>query len=158
MAINIVLIEPEIPNNTGNIGRLSLAAGAKLHLVEPFGFELNDKRVKRAGLDYWKHVDLQIYENVDSFFEEHKDKNMMFLSSHGKKEYTEIEIEDEIFIVFGKESKGLGGGLCEKYKDNLYSIPIMSPHVRSLNLANAVSIVVYSCISKLSNNRVSIVK
>ena len=149
MAINIVLIEPEIPNNTGNIGRLSLAAGAKLHLVKPFGFELSDKRVKRAGLDYWKHVELYIYENRDSFFKQHKDKHMVFLSSHGKKNYTEIEYKDDIFIVFGKESKGLGDEIREKYKDHLYSIPIMSPHVRSLNLANAVSVVVYSCIGNL---------
>lgn len=146
MAINIVLIEPEIPNNTGNIGRLSLAAGAKLHLVKPFGFELSDKRVKRAGLDYWKHVDLHIYENKESFFEQHKDKHIVFLSSHGEKSYAEIEYEGDIFIVFGKESEGLGIELREKYKDNLYSIPIMSPHVRSLNLANAVSVVVYSCL------------
>ncbi len=151
MAINIVLIEPEIPNNTGNIGRLSLAAGATLHLVKPFGFELSDKRVKRAGLDYWKHVDLHIYENVDSFFEQHNDKHLVFLSSHGKKDYTEIEASDNIFIVFGKESKGLGDELREKYADRLYSIPIMSTHVRSLNLANAVSIVVYSCM-KSSNS------
>ncbi|MFT4533929.1 MAG: tRNA (cytidine/uridine-2'-O-)-methyltransferase [Saprospiraceae bacterium] len=146
MPINIVLIEPEIPNNTGNIGRLSLAAGAKLHLVKPFGFELSDKRVKRAGLDYWKHVDLHIYEDKDSFFKQHKDKHLVFLSSHGKKSYTEIEFEDDIFIVFGKESEGLGAELLEKYKEDLFSIPIMSPHVRSLNLANAVSVVVYSCI------------
>ncbi|MFT6333839.1 MAG: tRNA (cytidine/uridine-2'-O-)-methyltransferase [Saprospiraceae bacterium] len=151
MGINIVLVEPEIPNNTGNIGRLSLAAGAKLHLVKPFGFELSDKRVKRAGLDYWKHVDLYIYENTDSFFAQHKEKHMVFLSSHGKRSYTEIEFEDDIFIVFGKESKGLGDDLREKYKDHLYSIPIMSPHIRSLNLANAVSVVVYSCLRNLGS-------
>lgn len=149
MAINIVLIEPEIPNNTGNIGRLSLASGARLHLVKPFGFELSDKRVKRAGLDYWKHVDLHIYEDIDSFFELHKDKSMVFLSSHGEKNYTEIEAKDDLFIIFGKESKGLGDELRAKYADRLYSIPIMSTHVRSLNLANAVSIVVYSVNSKL---------
>jgi len=150
MAINIVLVEPEIPNNTGNIGRLSLASGATLHLVKPFGFELNDKRVKRAGLDYWKHVDLHIYEDVDSFFELHKDKSMVFLSSHGKKNYTEIEVTENLFIVFGKESKGLGNELRNKYFERLYSIPIVSNHVRSLNLANAVSIVVYSVISRMN--------
>ena len=153
MPINIVLIEPEIPNNTGNIGRLSLAAGATLHLVKPFGFELSDKRVKRAGLDYWKHVDLHIYEDVDSFFDQHKDKQMVFLSSHGKKSYTEIEVSDDIFIVFGKESKGLGDELRTRYEDSLFSIPILSTHVRSLNLANAVSIVSYSCIDKLSSTK-----
>jgi tRNA (cytidine/uridine-2'-O-)-methyltransferase len=151
MAINIVLIEPEIPNNTGNIGRLSLAAGAKLHLVKPFGFELSDKRVKRAGLDYWKHVDLHIYEDSDSFFEKHQNKHMVFLSSHGQKIYTDIEVKDDIFIVFGKESNGLGDEIREKYKEHLYCIPIFSSHVRSLNLANAVSIVVYSCINSGGN-------
>lgn len=149
MAINIVLVEPEIPNNTGNIGRLSLAAGAKLHLVKPFGFELTDKRVKRAGLDYWQHLDLEIYENADAFFSKHGDKSLAFLSSHGTKNYTEIEYDDEIFLIFGKESKGLGNALREKYKDRLYKIPIYSTHVRSLNLANAVSIVVYNGIEKL---------
>ncbi len=151
MAINIVLIEPEIPNNTGNIGRLCLAAGAKLHLVKPFGFELSDKRVKRAGLDYWKHVDLHIYENTDSFFEQHKNEHMVFLSSHGKKIYTEIEMKDDIFIVFGKESIGLGDDIREKYKEHLFCIPIFSSYVRSLNLANAVSVVVYSCIRNQGN-------
>jgi len=145
MAINIVLVEPEIPNNTGNIGRLSLASGATLHLVKPFGFELNDKRVKRAGLDYWKHVELHIYENIDSFFNLHKEKHMVFLSSHGEKSYTEIEVSDNMFIVFGKESIGLGEEIRTKYAESLYRIPIASSHVRSLNLANAVSIVVYSC-------------
>lgn len=145
-----MLIEPEIPNNTGNIGRLSLAAGAKLHLVKPFGFELSDKRVKRAGLDYWKHVDLTIYEDVNSFFDMHKDKKFAFLSSHGTKDYTEIEFDDDIYLIFGKESKGLGDELRDRHKDQLYSIPINSPHVRSLNLANAVSIITYFCLSKLS--------
>jgi len=143
MPINIVLFEPEIPNNTGNIGRLSLAAGARLHLVKPFGFELSDKRVKRAGLDYWKHVDLHIYESIVSFFDAHKSGKFVFLSSHGTKNYTEIEFEDEIFLIFGKESKGLGEAIRTQYKNDLYKIPIHSTHVRSLNLANAVSILVY---------------
>lgn len=150
MPINIVLVEPEIPNNTGNIGRLSLAVGARLHLVKPFGFELSDNRVKRAGLDYWKHVDLHIYENIDDFLEQHIDKHMVFLSSHGKKDYTEIEAEDDIFIVFGKESKGLGDALRCDNVDRLFKIPIESTHVRSLNLANAVSIVAYSVRGDLS--------
>ena len=85
MPFNIVLIEPEIPTNTGNIGRLSLASGSHLHLVEPFGFEINDKRLKRAGLDYWKHVSVTIYKNKEAFFTKHKDKQMAFLSSHGEK-------------------------------------------------------------------------
>ena len=150
MALNIVLIEPEIPNNTGNIGRLSLAAGANLHLVKPFGFELTDARVKRAGLDYWKHVNLTIYENQEEFFSKNHNSKMVFLSSHGTKEYWNIPFEDELFLVFGKETKGLGDELRNEYKKDLYKIPIASKHVRSLNLANAASVVVYEGIKKLS--------
>jgi len=149
MAINIVLVEPEIPNNTGNIGRLSLAVGAKLHLVKPFGFELSDKRVKRAGLDYWKHVDIEIHEDVEAFFEKYGEEHLALMSSHGKNAYTKIDPKDNIFLVFGKESTGLGDTLRSQYEDRLYSIPIVSEHVRSLNLANAVSIVAYHCLGKM---------
>jgi len=143
MPFNIVLIEPEIPNNTGNIGRLSLATGSTLHLVKPFGFELDDKRVKRAGLDYWKHLDLKIYESVDSFFKMHRDKRMVFLSSHGTKEYWDIAFEDDLFFVFGKESVGLSKQITEANPNELYKIPIHSQNIRSINLANAVAVVVY---------------
>jgi len=149
MGYNIVLIEPEIPMNTGNIGRLSLASGSTLHLVKPFGFELDDKRVKRAGLDYWKHISLKIYENVEEFFELNKDKKMVFFSSHGEKEYYEIEYTDEMFLIFGKESVGLSSEIIEDHKESLYKIPIFSEHIRSLNLANAVSVVVYEGIRNL---------
>ena len=107
MGFNIVLIEPEIPNNTGNIGRLALATGSKLHLVKPFGFELDDKRVKRAGLDYWQHLTLHIYDSVNEFFTSHKNRKMAFLSSHGTQDHWSIAFEDEMFLVFGKESVGL---------------------------------------------------
>lgn len=146
MSFNIVLIEPEIPTNTGNIGRLSLASGATLHLVKPFGFELSDKRVKRAGLDYWQHLDLKIYENTDEFFKIHSDKKLVFLSSHGNKDYWDIEYTDHMFFVFGKESVGLPKNIIAAQQDNLYKIPLSSPHIRSLNLANAVSIVIYDAI------------
>jgi len=143
MPLNIVLIEPEIPNNTGNIGRLSLASGAHLHLVKPFGFEISDKQLKRAGLDYWKHISLSIYESTDHFFLKHHNKNLVFLSSHGKKEYTSINFKENMFFIFGKESVGLSNEIRSKYHDKLYKIPLYSKHIRSLNLANAVSIVVY---------------
>src|SRR5690606_19504793 len=100
MGFNIVLIEPEIPMNTGNIGRLSLASGSNLHLVKPFGFELSDARVKRAGLDYWQHVNLHIYESVESFFEINKNHKMAFLSSHATQDYTSIPFESNMFLVF----------------------------------------------------------
>ncbi len=143
MAFNIVLIEPEIHTNTGNIGRLSLAAGANLHLVKPFGFEITDSRLKRAGLDYWKHVALFTYDSIDEFLSIHKDKKMAFLSSHGSKEFWDIDFCDDLFLVFGKESKGLPESITNSFKENIYKIPLHSPHIRSLNLANAVSIVVY---------------
>ena len=143
MGFNIVLIEPEIPMNTGNIGRLSLASGSNLHLVKPFGFEINDSRLKRAGLDYWKHISVNIYENIDEFFSINSDKNMVYLSSSGEKNYTTINYKDDMFLIFGKESEVLPKDIIAANSDKLYKIPIYSSHVRSLNLANAVSIVVY---------------
>ena len=149
MGFNIVLIEPEIPMNTGNIGRLSLASGSALHLVKPFGFELDDKRLKRAGLDYWKHISVNIYKNIDDFFLKNKDANMVYFSSSATKNYTTINFQDNMFFLFGKESVGLSKEITVKNLDNLYKIPIYSKHVRSLNLANAVSIVVYEALRNL---------
>ncbi|TDU39446.1 tRNA (cytidine/uridine-2'-O-)-methyltransferase [Gelidibacter sediminis] len=149
MPLNIVLIEPEIPNNTGNIGRLALASGAHLHLVKPFGFEITDARLKRAGLDYWPHVNITNYENVADFFKQHQDKKMVFLSSHGKKDYWNIPFEDNLFLIFGKESVGLSKDILANYPEHLYKIPLFSDHIRSLNLANAVAIVTYEGIKAL---------
>jgi len=149
MSLNIVLMEPEIPNNTGNIGRLALASGSHLHLVKPLGFEIDDTRLKRAGLDYWKHLNVHYYENIDAFFSENKDAKMAFLSSHGSKNHWDIPFEDNMFLVFGKESVGLPKSLVQAHPDKLYKIPLYSEHVRSLNLANAVGIVVYEGIKQL---------
>lgn len=143
MPLNIVLIEPEIPNNTGNIGRLALASGSNLHLVKPFGFEITDARLKRAGLDYWQHLNLHYYDNIDDFFTKNKDQKMVFLSSHGTQDHWDIEYQEDLFLVFGKESAGLPKSITEKHANQLFKIPLYSDHVRSLNLANAVSIVVY---------------
>ena len=150
MGINIVLIEPEIPTNTGNIGRLSLASGSKLHLVKPFGFEIDDKRVKRAGLDYWKHLSPATYESLDEFMECHKGKKMAYFSSHAKQDYWKLDFEEDIFLIFGKESVGLPKELIENNINTCYKIPMFSEKVRSLNLANAVGIVVYDGIRKMS--------
>mgnify|MGYP003632952645 CR=1 FL=1 len=150
MPLNIVLIHPEIPNNTGNIGRLSLGSGCNLHLVKPFGFKIDDSRLKRAGLDYWKHLAVTYYDSIEDFFETHADKNMAFLSSHGTKSHFEIPFEDGQFLIFGKESKGLPKEITEKYPDQLYKIPLFSKHIRSLNLANAVGIVAYEGIRQLA--------
>ena len=149
MGFNIVLVEPEIPTNTGNIGRLSLASGSALHLVKPFGFELNDKRLKRAGLDYWKHISINIYENIEDFYLKNKEANMVYFSSSATKNYTSINFQDNMFFLFGKESVGLSKEIISNNLDKLYKIPIYTKHVRSLNLANAVSIVIYEALRNI---------
>ena len=150
MALNIVLIEPEIPNNTGNIGRLALASGSRLHLVKPFGFEIDDKRLKRAGLDYWQHLEVIYYEHIDDFFSKNKNAKMVFLSSHAKQLHWDINYTDELFLLFGKESVGLPKPLLKTYKNQLFKIPLYSDDIRSLNLANAVSIIVYEGLRQLN--------
>jgi tRNA (cytidine/uridine-2'-O-)-methyltransferase len=138
--------------NTGNIGRLSLASGSVLHLVKPFGFELDDKRLKRAGLDYWKHLSVNIYENIEDFFSKNKQANMVYFSSSATKNYTTINFQDNMFFLFGKESVGLSKEITVKNSENLYKIPIYTNHVRSLNLANAVSIIVYEGLRNLKKD------
>lgn len=150
MPLNIVLIEPEIPNNTGNIGRLSLGANATLHLVRPFGFEITDTRLKRAGLDYWQHLNVIIYDNIDDFFCKNINAKMVFLSSNGTQNHWNIPFEENLFLVFGKESKGLPKSILEKHPNSIYKIPLNSEHIRSLNIANAVGIVVYEGLRQLS--------
>lgn len=149
MPLNIVLIEPEIPNNTGNIGRLALASGSHLHLVKPFGFKIDDTRLKRAGLDYWQHLPVTYYDHVDDFFLRNKNQKMVFLSSHGNKNHWDIPFEDHLFLIFGKESVGLSKSIIEANQNKLFKIPLYSKHVRSLNIANAVSIVVYEGLKQL---------
>lgn len=149
MGFNIVLVEPEIPNNTGNIGRLTLASGSNLHLIKPFGFELSDSRLKRAGLDYWKYVPITIYENKKDFFIKNRGEEMVFLSASGSKNYTSIPYRKDLFLIFGKESVGLDKELISQNQKYIYKIPINNQYVRSLNLANAVSIVVYQGLNNL---------
>ncbi len=149
MGYNIVLVEPEIHTNTGNIGRLSLASGSNLHLVKPFGFELSDSRLKRAGLDYWQHINLFIYDDLADFYAKNKGANMIYFSSQGEQTHWDAEFEDEQFLIFGKESKGLPQEVIDQNKEHTYKIPLYSDHVRSINLANAVSIVVYEGLKSL---------
>ena len=150
MSYNIVLINPEIHTNTGNIGRLCLATNSNLHLVKPFGFEITDKRLKRAGLDYWQHINLFIYDDIADFYNKNKNVKMVYLSSHGTKNHWSINFEDNLFLVFGKESSGLPQGITNKNKENLFKIPLFSTKIRSLNLANSVGIVVYEGLRILS--------
>ena len=150
MGFHIVLLEPEIPNNTGNIGRLALGSGSTLHLVKPFGFELSDKRLKRAGLDYWQHLDVMIYENQESFFKKHEGKDMVFFSAKSEKAHWDMQYKNDMFLVFGKESVGLSPTLLEKEKHRTAKIPLYSPEIRSLNVANAVAIVLYEGLRQIS--------
>lgn len=151
MPLNIVLIEPEIPNNTGNIGRLALASGSKLHLVKPFGFELTDKKLKRAGLDYWQHISVSIYENQEEFFKVHGHNEMVFFSSHGERSHWDISYSEDLFLIFGKESVGLPKELLTSENAVVAKIPLETSQIRSLNLANAVAIAVYEGLRQLNN-------
>ena len=146
MKINVVLVEPEIPQNTGNIARTCAATGGKLHLVKPLGFSISDKYVKRAGLDYWDKLEIEEHDSLTKFLEKYppENNNMFFVTTKGKQVYSQ-EIYgsmDEIFVLFGKETKGLPEDLLKKYIEKTIRIP-MKEHLRSLNLSNSVAIVVY---------------
>ena len=155
MKINIVMVEPEIPQNTGNIARTCAATGAKLHLVKPLGFKIDDKYLKRAGLDYWDKLDIEEHDNLNSFLEKYeKDLNKMFLvSTKSKHTYSEAEYAkyDEVFLLFGKETKGLPEDLLKKYIYKAIRIP-MKEGLRSLNLSNSVAIVVYEVLRQNNFN------
>jgi tRNA (cytidine/uridine-2'-O-)-methyltransferase len=139
--LNIVLVEPEIPNNTGNIGRLCVGTESRLHLVHPFGFVINDKNLKRSGLDYWVHLDVTEYQNADEWIAQIQDTSRVFLmSSHAEKSYLEIDFQDGDWLVFGKESKGLSEEFLAKFENHL-KIP-MSNLIRSFNIANSVAFVI----------------
>ena len=146
MKIHIVMVEPEIPQNTGNIARTCAATGAKLHLVHPLGFDISEKAVKRAGLDYWDKVEIEEHNSLKEFLEKHKpeENNMFFVTTKGKHTYCEPNYKEmeEIYLLFGKETKGLPEDLLQKYIDKTIRIP-MRKTLRSLNLANSVNIVVY---------------
>lgn len=143
--INVVLVEPEIPANTGNISRTCAVTGARLHLVEPLGFDISDKAVKRAGLDYWDKLDLTVYPSLDDFLHKHAGANMYYLSTKAKKRYTDIAFPDECYLLFGKETKGLPESLVFGNPENALRIP-MGKDIRSLNLSNSVAIVLYEAL------------
>ena len=137
----IVLFEPEIPQNTGNIGRLAAATACRLHLVKPFGFSLSDKNLRRPGLDYWPCLDLEVHDSFEDLLAEHGGKIALF-TKFADQCYSEVP-EDTRLLVFGRETSGLPEEFHSKYASSLYKIPMYHPAVRSLNLSNAVSIVVY---------------
>ena len=139
--LNIVLVEPEIPNNTGNIGRLCVGTESRLHLIHPFGFVINDKNLKRSGLDYWVHLEVTEYQNVAEWLKVVPDTSRVFLmSSHAEHSYLNIEFQDEDWLVFGKESVGLSQEVLAKFENHL-KIP-MSNLIRSYNIANSVAFVI----------------
>ena len=145
MNLNIVLVEPEIPQNTGNIARTCAAIGAKLHLVRPLGFEISDKYVKRAGLDYWDKLDIEEHNSLSDFLKKYPvNNNMFFVTTKGQHCYSDVNYSklDEVFLLFGKETKGLPESLLKEHLENTIRIP-MRETLRSLNLSNSVAIVAY---------------
>ncbi len=139
----MVLVAPEIPPNTGSIARLCAATATRLHLIRPLGFSLDNRYLKRAGLDYWPWVDLHVYDDWEQFRSQHRGASMHFFSARSERSYLEATFAHGDYLVFGSETKGLPRPLLAAHRDATYVIPIDSPHVRSLNLSNAVSIVVY---------------
>ena len=148
MSLNIALIEPEIPQNTGNIARTCAATGSVLHLVKPLGFSIDDRYLKRAGLDYWSLLDIRIYENRDEFFEKNKNAKMFFSTTKAIRSYCEAEYEDGCFLVFGKETKGIDESILINNLESTIKIPMID-EARSLNLSNSVAIVAYEALRQL---------
>ena len=143
--LNIVLHEPEMPANTGNIGRSCVAAGARLHLIEPLGFSINDKMVKRAGLDYWDKLDVTVYDDFNDFCERNPGAKIYMATTKAHKTYTEVSYEPDCYIMFGKESAGIPEEILVDHEDTCVRIPMIGD-IRSLNLSNSVAIVLYEAL------------
>lgn len=145
MAVNVVLVEPEIPQNTGNIVRTCAAVGARLHLVRPLGFSVEDRYLKRAGLDYWDKADIQYHDSFQEFKEKNLGKDIYYATTKAVNTYADIRYPEEVFLVFGKETAGLPEELLRENKDRCIRIP-MKPDIRSLNLSNSVAVVVFEAL------------
>lgn len=143
--LNIVLHEPEIPANTGNIGRTCVATGTRLHLIEPLGFSLSEKAIKRAGMDYWKDLDVTTYLDYEEFLEKNPGAKIYYATTKGLQTYTDVRFEDDCYIMFGKESAGIPEEILMKHKENCIRIPMIND-IRSLNLSNSVAIVLYEAL------------
>ena len=146
--MNIVLLEPEIPQNAGNIARTCAVTGSSLHLIKPLGFSVEDKYLKRAGLDYWQYLDVRYYENFQDFVEKNPGARLIMATTKAKKVYTEISYKEDDYIVFGKESAGIPEEILLNYKETSVRIP-MAGELRSLNLSNSVAIMVYEALRQL---------
>ena len=143
--LNVILHEPEIPANTGNIGRTCVATGTRLHLIEPLGFRLNDKTLKRAGMDYWEHLDVTRYDDWDDFLERNPDAKIYYATTKGKHVYSDVTYEPDCFLMFGKESGGIPEEILVRHPDNCIRIPMIGD-TRSLNLSNSVAVVLYEAL------------
>lgn len=148
MPVNIALFEPEIPQNTGNIARSCAATGAGLHLIGPLGFSIEDKYLKRAGLDYWDKVNLNYYHSLEDFFHKHHGKHIFFASTKASKTYDQVSYYSDCFIMFGKETRGLPEALLKENYDQCIRIP-MKDNIRSLNLSSSVAIVLYEALRQI---------
>lgn len=147
--MHVVLFQPEIPPNTGSIARLCAATLTPLHLIEPLGFKITDKHLKRAGLDYWEFVELTVHKSWDDFIRRRADKRLLFFSKRAAQSYTQALYQEDDFLVFGPETRGLPAELLAAHLQRCYRIPMMAAGVRSLNLSNAVSIVLYEGLRQL---------
>ena len=143
--LNIVLLEPEIPANTGNIGRTCVATGSRLHLIKPLGFRLEEKELKRAGLDYWKDLDVTVYENFEDFLQKNPKAILFMATTKARKLYTEVEYPDNAYLMFGKESAGIPEEILLQYQETSVRIP-MKEEIRSLNLSNSVAVLLYEAL------------
>ena len=147
---NIVLMTPEIPGNTGAIGRTCLALGARLHLIKPYGFSLDKKELRRAGLDYWQYVDLHEHDSFEELIQEHRPHHAFFFSKKAKHPLFQAKFTRQCWLIFGPETSGLNQDILEKYKSQLFKLPMYSKHVRSLNLANAVTAAGYEALRQIN--------
>ena len=149
MALNIVLVEPEIPQNTGSIARTCALTNVSLHLIRPLGFSVDDKHLKRAGLDYWHLVDIHYYDSFEELLEKYPEGHFYYATTKASKDYSEFEYLDNSFFVFGKETKGLPKEILEDNWDTAIRIPMRKDIARSLNLANSVNIIIYEALRQL---------
>ena len=149
MNLNIALFQPEIPQNTGNIARTCVLTNSTLHLIKPLGFDIDDKQVKRAGLDYWPYLKLEIHESYEEMREKYKEHSFYFSTTKGKKYYTEVDFKEGDFIVFGRESSGLPDYIRNSNIENLIRLPMLQTSTRSLNLSNSVAIMAYEALRQM---------
>jgi tRNA (cytidine/uridine-2'-O-)-methyltransferase len=153
--LHVVLFEPEIPQNTGAIARLCAAVGARLHLIEPLGFSVDDRALKRAGLDYWHLVEVAYHRSLDEFLKKRQGKTLNFITKTGTRPYDRIDCRGEVYLVFGKETTGLPPHILDAYRERCYRVP-MRAEARSLNLANAVAVVAYEACRRTGFDRLKL--